>query len=69
MGPTIHQSYYGTPHTHQFSDHKGNLKSLSQTNTAPLPPVFGTDTPTQMEPSFIITKRKMWVTNTAMYCP
>jgi hypothetical protein len=44
---------------------KGNLESLSQIPTVPVPIVLSTD----MEPSFICKKCKFWVKETAMFFP
>jgi hypothetical protein len=38
----------------------GHFKSLSQINSAPVPIVLSADTPTQMEPSFISEKCKLF---------
>jgi hypothetical protein len=48
---------------------KGNLRSISQINTAPVPIFLGIGVLTQIEPSFISKKPKYCVKNTYHVLP
>jgi hypothetical protein len=48
---------------------KGQLKSLSQMITAPVPIVSDVNIPTEVVPGLISEKFEFWVKNSITYCP
>jgi hypothetical protein len=67
MGPLIRVAVITHPPLASLLIAKGHFKSMSGTNTAPVPIVLSIDITSQMEPSFISEKYNFWVENTAMY--